>query len=107
LLPWPLAEIADYAGIDAAIVAAEKFASQRVSIPKQLRPGCPLISEIGEAGARALVALRPGERIYIQNARAAQIFYWRDHGMSVSQIARRLHMSIRGVSHNLKKWKDA
>lgn len=54
-LPQSLREIADVAGLDAALALAEAYGGRRVKLPSSFRPGSWLDKTVGEVAARAIV----------------------------------------------------
>lgn len=55
-LPGVLCEIAEVAGVEAALQIAELFGGARLFIPAHVKPDCWLARAVGEASAKAISA---------------------------------------------------
>lgn len=54
-LPKSLREVADVAGLDAALALAEAYGGRRVKLPSSFRPGSWLDKTVGEEAAKAII----------------------------------------------------
>lgn len=105
-LPQVYGEIADRAGLDAALGLARARGGQRVYVPKDPRIAPWMAEAMGDAGAKALVDMYGGEAIDLPvdplsgnspQARARRIALAMDAGISVNEIVRAEGLSRRQV----------
>lgn len=107
-LPQSLREIADIAGLDAALALAEAYGGRRVKLPSRYRPGTWLDRLVGETAAKAIIehfGTTPldiplaGAGTYAQMRRnmAARFEALTAEGASAARIAAELGITERAV----------
>lgn len=104
-MPVPTAQAEPYVsalGVHAAVVFLMKYGGTNVYIRTKNFAGAGYINITGEQGARALAEIvdRLPKRVPSQKAWLADVLNWQ--GLSVTQIARELHVSDTSVRKMLK-----
>ena len=106
LLPASLRDMAEQIGVDAALLLADKAGGTRLSIPRSIKPGSALTKLVGIEIATQRVEILGGERPFIPFATKARLFHSYCENLSVSRIARRVHLSERSVYDHLKQIRE-
>ena len=105
LLPDLLAEVAQAAGLRAALKLRKDLGGTAVHIARQPRAGTLLVDTIGLAAARHLGTLYGGETIIIpkgQRQQAALVRHLLGRGLKVQEVARLVGLhahSVRRIKH--------
>ncbi len=114
-LPQIYREIAEGAGLDAALGLARVRAGQRISVPRNWRAAPWMAEAMGEKGAKTLCDLYGGELIDLptnpaegagQRARARRIARALDDELSANQIAGQESVSRWTVFYHKRKRKQ-
>jgi len=95
-LPSPLADIAEVAGLDAAMKLSLERGGARFHIPVG-GGDTELVRIVGEDAARRISARLGGERFYIPLAKRVLILWLADQDLSQEKIALRLKCSRKTV----------
>ena len=111
-LPHLLRQVADLAGLDAALRLARVRGGSKLNIP--LRPTRAFVAEVGEAAAHALSRLYPGENVFIPLGPGGALRTARriagealERGASTREAARLSGFTERTIYNLKSKAKDA
>lgn len=102
-LPRPPAHLEPYVrilGVEGAIVFLLAYGGGELYIPRRAQPGAPLVALLGMEAAQALgdAADRLPRRVPTGKPWIAQV--WATQGLSITQIARKLH----ATDVSVRKW---
>ena len=100
LLPDLLAQVADAAGLQAALTLRRELGGTYLHIARQPRPGTLLVDTIGLTAARQVAGLYGGETVEIPKGRpqqAALIAHLLESGLAVQEVARLVGCHARTV----------
>jgi hypothetical protein len=104
----PLAELAQVVGLPGALALASFAGGDRVAIPKEPKAGSWLVVLFGELIAGRLCTAYGGTELSVPlppvtKARVAMARQLRADGLTIREIARRLHVSERAVYDYFRK----
>ncbi len=96
-LPGVLSEIAEIAGVEAALGLALLCGGSEIHIPRpaRLTPDHRLTAGLGAGGAAAVARYFAGEKLYIPRARRALARHLAARRVGSAEIAARLGISVR------------